>query len=172
MRKLSVALLIMLVVIVSGCSTAQKTGGEIEMRLVDENLRLKEQIFDLQQQIEDQKEQAELERDLKRIAINFFYKIYIGDFEKAEEMVTDDLSVRDGKIVHSEERVIDIRQGEYYALQHIASDTAEGAQCLTFDLLYKDEKRQLNICYRKVDAKWRIYNLRYKDEDHLDKEST
>ena len=86
---LSFLFAIIFIFLLTACSPQNNGSTDIEMKLVDENLKLKEEIFDLEHELEETIEKEREEQVIESRILSFFYYINEGNREEAERRTTD-----------------------------------------------------------------------------------
>ena len=148
---------IIFILLLSACSAQNNGSTDIEMKLVDENLKLKEEIFDLENELEETLEKEKEEQVIESRILSFFYYINEGNSEEAERRTTGKIHVSHNGVRSSDGKMLVSGLDGNFAMQMVQSEWKGSNQCEATLTVLKDERKQrVIVSLVKTGEEWRI----------------
>lgn len=157
--KKNIVLLIMITSLLTACNANAKSSS-VQMKVIDENLKLKEEIAELEDGIKGIEKRHSIEQEIEKQVIAFFYNIKVGNLKAAQMMTTEQIKVNKSGLHLSNNQVININGDKYFALQLVRTDWQDPETCcVTFTFLYDNKESKMDVSIIKEDGGWKINDL-------------
>ena len=152
---------IIFIFLLTACSPQDNGSTDIEMKLVDENLKLKEEIFDLEHELEETMEKEREEQVIESRILSFFYYINEGNREEAERRITDKIHISHNGIQSSDGRTLVSGLDGNFAMQMVQSEWDGSSRCeATLSVLKDERKQKVIVSLVKTGEEWQVDDAR------------
>ena len=142
------------------CTNQVESESLTEAKIIDENLKLKDQIADMQMEKELREERETIENEVQRELLAFFQKVMSGQIDEAKNMVTDHIEVATSVLkVNSGKEVYLPNSASYLIVIPETEWDGTDSMCMSVEIFHGEGSSNIEVYLIEVDGVWKIDNI-------------
>lgn len=162
MKKTAIILILcMSIILLCSCNSKDDSSSSAEMKIIDENLRLKNKIAQLEEEIHKRDMHKRTEQEMEKLVLDFFYYINVGNTVEAQKRTTEQIKVTETLLVLPNNESINLEKIDLLGMQKVYTEwKGKEKTCMTFELRNTNYDMKMNVYFVQDHDKWKINNFR------------
>ena len=144
----------------SACNDKSQAVSSTEEKIIDENLKLKEQIVELQMEKDEREKRDKIESEVQRELLLFINAVSLGNIDAAKTMVKDHIEVAPRYMALANGSEIHFQNTASYMVLFPETEwNGADSMCMSVEILKTEGISNLKVYLVKDEDSWKIDDI-------------